>query len=122
MVSVTVSALVVAAVAWVSYNTDWSDNSDLTNPDAIAGLTGQFVEDRNAQGNGVITAVPEGQDAPPDAEPGVFVDSTGTVGALLVRDFVLPFETVGFVIVAALIGGLALMRPTVGEPDTRGGG
>ena len=122
ILSVMVSALVVASVAVVAYNTDWTKNSDLTNPDAIAGLTGQFVEVQNEAGNGRVTAASDAQVAQGEAQPGVLADSTGTVGVLLVRDFVLPFETVGLIIVAALIGGLALMRPTVGAPDTRGGG
>jgi NADH-quinone oxidoreductase subunit J len=120
--SVTVAALVAAAVAVIAYNTDWTKNSELTNPDAIAGLTGQFVEVENEAGNGRVSAVPAGQPAPPEAQPGVLVDSTGTVGTLMVRDFVLPFETVGLVIVAALIGGLAIMRPGSGQADSRGGG
>ena len=121
--SVTVAALVFAAVAVVAYNTDWNHNSDLTDPDAIAGLTGTFVEEEVASGQGRITAVVDRREAPVTAQDGVLVDSTGTVGTLLVRDFVLPFETVGLVIVAALIGGLALMRPQApGDTTEEGGG
>jgi len=76
----------------------------------------------NEAGNGRVTAASDAQVAQGEAQPGVLADSTGTVGVLLVRDFVLPFETVGLIIVAALIGGLALMRPSVSGPDTRGGG
>ena len=38
------------------------------------------------------------------------IDSTGAIGVLLVREFVLPLEILGLLLVAALIGGLALMR------------
>ena len=64
-----------------------------------------------------------GSTLPPGAvQTGVLNDSTGTIGGLLVREFVLPFETIGLVIVAALIGGLALMRPRREEIEPRGGG
>jgi NADH:ubiquinone oxidoreductase subunit 6 (subunit J) len=121
--SVTVSALVLAAIAITAYNTDWTLNADLTDPDAIAGLSGIFIEDELASGEGRVLDASSLQ-LPEDAvvQTGVLGDSTGTVGALLVREFVLPFETVGLVIVAALIGGLALMRPLGREPDSRGGG
>lgn len=121
--SVTISALVLASIAVTAYNTEWALNSDLTNPDAIAGLAGSFVEDEIASGEGRVQDatnlnVPSGT----VVQTGVLGDSTGTVGGLLVREFVLPFETVGLVIVAALIGGLALMRPREDEVDVRGGG
>jgi NADH-quinone oxidoreductase subunit J len=38
------------------------------------------------------------------------VDTSGRLGALLVRDFVLPFEIAGLVLLAAVIGALALVR------------
>ncbi|MDA0233173.1 MAG: NADH-quinone oxidoreductase subunit J [Chloroflexi bacterium] len=121
--SVTVSALVLAAIAVTVYNTEWTLNSGLTDPDAIAGLSGTFIEDEIASGEGRVRDASGIQASDSQVvQTGVLGDSTGTVGALLVREFVLPFETVGLVIVAALIGGLALMRPREGEPDPRGGG
>ena len=123
--SVTISALVLASIAVTVYNTEWTLNSDLTDPDAIAGLSGQFIEDEIESGEGrVIDASGVLETLPSDTvvQTGVLGDSTGTVGGLLVREFVLPFETVGLVIVAALIGGLALMRPREDEADVRGGG
>lgn len=120
--SATVSALVVAAVALVAYNTDWTLHSDVTNPDAVAGLAGNYVEVEQADGTLVARAAAEGQAG---ARGGVMADSTrsvGILGTLLVRDFVLPFETIGLVIVAALIGGLALMRPKEAESEQGGGG
>lgn len=126
--SVTVAALVLAAIAVTSYNTEWTLNEDLEDPVAIAGLSGQFVVPNVNNGEGIVYDVNNQDFFLPDfgprpaVEPGVLVDSTGTIGALLVREFVLPFETVGLVIVAALIGGLALMRPKEDETETRGGG
>lgn len=119
--SVTVAALMLVSVAVVAYNTTWTYSADLTDGDAIAGLFGEFVEAENSAGDGAIRAARPGDNAA-TVQPGVLVDSTGTVGTLLVRNYVLAFETVGLIIVAALIGGLALMRPGAGGAETRGGG
>ena len=43
-------------------------------------------------------------------KPGMLADSTGTIGELLVRDYVLPFQVIGVILVAALIGALVLVR------------
>lgn len=124
--AVTVSALVVAAIAITAYNTDWTQNSDLTDENAIAGLAGEFYEQEIREGEFAALAerpaAPDFFPAQPVQRTGVLNDSTGTIGGLLVREFVLPFETIGLVIVAALIGGLALMRPRKDEPEARGGG
>jgi len=128
-VAVTVSALVLAAIAVVAYNTNWTLNSSLEDPNAIAGLTGQFLEEEYASGDGRIVDLYAGDTttAPSEwalqrAQTGVLADSTPTIGGLLVREFVLPFETIGLAIVASLIGGLALMRGRRNEPEARGGG
>lgn len=123
--SVTVSALVVAAIAITAYNTDWTLNSDLTDANAIAGLSGEFIEIEQGLPSGegrVIDAAGVTPEAGQVVQTGVLGDSTGTIGGLLLREFVLPFETIGLIIVAALIGGLALMRPRRKEPESRGGG
>lgn len=121
--SVTVAALVVAAIAITAYNTDWTLNEDLTDPNAIAGLAGEFIEQELESGEGrVVDATGIAPTTDQRVQTGVLGDSTGTIGGLLLREFVLPFETVGLVIVAALIGGLALMRPRRREPESRGGG
>lgn len=126
-VAVTVSALVLAAIAVVAYNTDWTLNSSLEDPHAIAGLAGQFLEEEYESGDGRIVdvneAYPTGSNwAHQREQTGVLADSTPTIGGLLVREFILPFETIGLVIVASLIGGLALMRGRENEPEARGGG
>jgi NADH:ubiquinone oxidoreductase subunit 6 (subunit J) len=126
-VAVTVSALLLAAIAVVAYNTNWTLNSSLEDPNAIAGLTGQFLEEEYESGDGRIVNLYQDTGTPSEwalqrAQTGVLADSTPTIGGLLVREFILPFETVGLVIVASLIGGLALMRGRKDEPEARGGG
>ena len=56
-----------------------------------------------------ITA-PEGTTDLVIPNTGVLVDSTGALGVLLVREYILAFEIIGLLLVAALIGGLLLMR------------
>ena len=57
------------------------------------------------------------QDAfPLDAEPfEVFRGSTGVVGESMFRDFVLPFEAISFLLLAALIGAIVLARKDEGN-------
>ena len=108
----TVAALVLAAVVFTVYNTSWSDISDINDEDTVAGLVGTYQEEELASGAGGeqernIVAVDASTDG---ARSGVMIDSTGTIGVLLVREFVLPLEILGLLLVASLIGGLALMR------------
>lgn len=106
--SATAAALALAAIAFTAYNVDWTSIDTLESEPDVAGLAGAFVEQGGDETGGAIV-VPTGA-GNEDASGGVLVDSTGPIGVLLVRDFVLPFETIGLVLVAALIGGLALMR------------
>jgi len=57
------------------------------------------------------------QDAfPLDAEPfEVFRATTGQVGESMFRDFVLPFEAISFLLLAALIGAIVLARKDEGN-------
>ena len=108
----TVAALILAAVVFTVYNTSWSDISDINDEDTVAGLVGTYQEEELASGAGGeqernIVAVDASTDG---ARSGVMIDSTGTIGVLLVREFVLPLEILGLLLVASLIGGLALMR------------
>jgi NADH-quinone oxidoreductase subunit J len=53
---------------------------------------------------------------PLDAEPfEVFHGSTGAVGESMFRDFVLPFEAISFLLLAALIGAIVLARKDEGN-------
>ncbi len=107
----TAAALMMAALAFTTYNTNWTDIGQITDEDAIAGLVGVYYEDTStspyadAQG-GTIRAADE---TTKDARSGALIDSTGAIGTLLIREFVLPFEILGLLLAAALIGGLALM-------------
>lgn len=110
LVGAAVAMLILAAVAFTALNTDWSTMDEITDPIAVAALTEGYTE-RSA--NGKVTIL--GQGAVPDfgfdvENDGVFVDSTSALGVLLIREYVLAFEIIGLLLVAALIGGLLLMR------------
>ncbi len=99
--------LVLAAVIFVAYNTDWTGIDEITNSDAISGLTGEYQRSTDANGDVVIAATVTESD---EAEGGVFVDSSSHIGALIIREFILPFETLGLLLIAALIGALMVIR------------
>ena len=106
--SATVAALVFAAVAFTAYAADWTPITSVDNADAVAGLVQTYTEEpAGAGGELVVRAAAPGT---PGAQPGVLLDSTPVLGSLIVRDFLLPFQTIGLVLLAALIGGLVLMR------------
>lgn len=105
--------LIFAVVAVIAYNTEWTPISAVADEGAASGLVGRYVES-GATGN--VQAADPADDS---AESGVLIDSSGPIGTLLVRDFVLPFEILGFLIVGALIGGLAVMRGAVGGDDAQ---
>ena len=105
----TIAALLAAAVIFTAFNVDFTNIDELAagNPDAAAALTGTYMEVEGPPGFEVLAA------ASPDdegAQSGVFANSTGAIGGLLIRDFVLPFEAVSIVLLAAMIGALALIR------------
>ena len=52
---------------------------------------------------------------------GVLVDSTGGLGVLLIREYILAFQIIGLLLVAALIGGLLLMRNPQSPSETKKG-
>ena len=45
-----------------------------------------------------------------DARGGALVDGSSHIGPALIREFVLPFETLGLLLIAALIGALVVIR------------
>ena len=112
----TVAALILAAVAFTALNTDWSTMDEITNPLAVAALTEGYVEIGTGDGVTVAIAAPAGTTDLVIENRGVLVDSTGAVGVLLVREYVLAFEIIGLMLVAALIGGLLLIRDPKPEP------
>ena len=104
----TIAALLAAAVVFTAFNVDFTDIDSLTagNADAAAALTGTYTEVAGRPGFEVLRAA-EPDDA--GARSGVYANSTGAIGRLLIRDFVLPFEAVSIVLLAAMIGALALI-------------
>jgi NADH:ubiquinone oxidoreductase subunit 6 (subunit J) len=104
-----------AVVALVAYNTEWTPITSVGNAGAASGLVGAYVE-TDAAGARELQAADPADEA---ATSGVLIDSSGPIGTLLVRDFVLPFEILGFLMVAALIGALAVMRTAVASEDAQ---
>ncbi len=108
----TVAALLLSALIFTAFNSEFTDLDALaaSNADVEAGLTGVF---KTVEGSGadpaVSTIVATEADAE-GAERGVFANNTGAIGGLLIRDFVLPFEAVSVLLLAAMIGALALVR------------
>lgn len=107
-IAAVVAGLVAIALIFVAYRTGWQRIEDLDSPAARAGLAGTYVEvpDRAGGASTVAAAGPEEA----GAQSGILADSTGTIGTLLVRDYLLAFEIIGVVLTAALIGALALLR------------
>ena len=95
-----------AAIVFVAYNTDWTRIQAVDHPDAAAALAGSYVETMT-EGVAVVTAADSSDES---ARQGVLVDSSGPIGALLVRDFLLPFEALGLLMVGAVIGALMVIR------------
>jgi NADH:ubiquinone oxidoreductase subunit 6 (subunit J) len=119
LIGVAVAVLIFAALAFTAYNTEWSSMDEVTDPVAVAALTEGFVE--VGTGDEIVVREPGfiGDDEVIVRNSGAFTDSTGSVGVLLVREYMLAFEIIGLLLVAALIGGLLLMRnpPTIEESE-----
>ncbi len=105
----TIAALFAAAVIFTAFNANFTDIDSLAagNADAGAALTGTYTEGEGRPGFEVLRAAERDEAG---ARSGVFANSTGAIGRLLIRDFVLPFEAVSIVLLAAMIGALALIR------------
>jgi len=107
----TAAVLILAALAFTAFNTDWSTLGEITDPVAVAALTEGYVE--VGTGDDLTIRLEAGDVDPGEVvvqNRGVLVDSTGAVGVLLIREYVLAFEIIGLLLVASLIGGLLLMR------------
>jgi len=121
LIGVAVAVLIFAALAFIAYNTEWSSMDEITDPVAVAALTEGFVE--VGTGDEIVVREPGfiGDDEVIVRNGGAFTDSTGSVGVLLVREYMLAFEIIGLLLVAALIGGLLLMRnPPTSEESEKG--
>ncbi len=114
VVAATVAALLGALAIFVAFNSDFTDLDALeaSNADVAAALTGTYnLDATEAVGDEFedqyAVAPPEGEDG---TQIGIFSNSTGAIGGLFIRDFVLPFEAVSVLLLAAMIGALALLR------------
>lgn len=109
------AALVLfAAIVVVAYNTDWTSIEDVADPDAQAALMGTYLEDASAEVP--VARAADAGDA--EAVAGVFIDSSGPIGALLIRNFLLPFEALGLLMVGSVIGALMVIRARRGDEAT----
>ena len=109
LAGVAVAVLILAVLAFTAFNTDWLTMDEITDPVARAALTDGYFE--IGTGDEMTISDEEPADTTDVVENGgMLVDSTGALGVLLVREYMLAFEIIGLLLVAALIGGLLLMR------------
>lgn len=95
--AVLLPALLLAALAFVAFQTDWNLISD--SPEAQ-----QRAELVQANTIGGVTDEDAEQLASPESA------ARSSLGDLLINDFVLPFEMASVLLLAAVIGALALTR------------
>ena len=95
--AVVLPALLLVALAFAVFNTDWKLISD--DPDAQA--QAELVQANTLAG---VSEDETSQLASPEAA------QRSGLGDLLINDFVLPFELVSVLLLAAVIGALALTR------------
>jgi NADH-quinone oxidoreductase subunit J len=105
------AVLFVLVAGFVAYDTAWSDRDTELRDNTMAALTGQYEESTDASGNTILIASTDAD----KAMSGVFADSTGWLGGLLVRDYVLALQVLGVLLLAAIIGSIALVREQATE-------
>ncbi len=120
-VAVIVAVLIFASLAFTAQNTKWASMDDITNPLALEAMTEGYIELGNGEVVGIdaLPVVDEGIAVYENS--GVLVDSTGGLGVLLIREYILAFQIIGLLLVAALIGGLLLMRNPQSPSETKKG-
>lgn len=107
MISAVAGVLLLASVIFVAYNTEWTSIEEVTDADAVAGLAGTYEVSGTSGENNLISAVDGDAEA---ARGGALVDSSSHIGPALISDFILPFETLGLLLIAALLGALLVIR------------
>ena len=107
IVSVIAGVLLFAAIIFVSYNTEWTSIEAVSDADAVAGLTGTYEVASSSGDDNTIVASADGSS---EVRGGALVDSPSHIGPALIREYVLPFETLGMLLIAALIGALLVIR------------
>ena len=119
ILAATIGGLTAIAVIFVASQVEWNQSNKITDKDALAALVGSYTTksiDSNRETVTVLIATDENI----NAQPGVLADSTVWLGRLLFREFVLPFETLGLLLVASLIGALVLVRGKDGKDGKEG--
>ena len=96
MPALVLATMVLAAIVFVVVNTEWHDWDQL-GLRVLAGDAG-----------GALSSTEQGI-------KDVFGNTTIVIARLLLKDFVLPFEVASVVLLAAVIGALALVREREGE-------
>ena len=102
-VAAVVALVLFAGIVFVAYNTNWTGIDAVQDADARAALVDEYYESES----GAVSSA--GTDAG-QRRSGVLIDSSGPIGSLLVRNFLLPFEALGLLMVAAVIGALMVIR------------
>ncbi len=107
LISAIAAVLLLASIIFVAYNTDWTTIDEVTDPDAVAGLAGNYEVVTSNSDDATISAVDSANEG---ARGGALIDGSSHIGPSLIREYVLPFETLGLLLVAALIGALIVIR------------
>ena len=107
IVSAAAGVLLFAAIIFVAYNTEWTSIEEVTDADAVAGLISSYEVSDSSGGDNTIVAASDDSE---NTRGGVLVDSSSHIGPALISDFILPFETLGLLLIAALIGALLVIR------------
>ena len=99
--AVVFSALLLSALVAVAVDTQWEflpdleqERVELVQTNSVTTLTGEVLMEEGVTGTEEQTEVQE-----------------AALADLLIKDFVLPFEAVSVLLLAALIGALVLVRP-----------
>ena len=119
--AVVVSVLLFSAVVFTAYNSNWSSMDEINDPLALHALTDGYVEVGTGTDISILKDPPIDSDAVVVENGGVLVDSTGPIGVMLIREYMLAFEIIGLLLVATLIGGLLLMRDRAPENEPENG-
>lgn len=101
----TIAALVAAMAIFVAFKTDFTDLDRLEADNDLVAYAMTETYNLNDRNEVVLPETRRG-----GTEEGVFSNTTGTIGGLFIRDFVLPFEAVSVLLLAAMIASLALLR------------
>jgi len=94
---------------------------EINDPLALHALTDGYVEVGTGTDISILKDPPIDSDAVVVENGGVLVDSTGPIGVMLIREYMLAFEIIGLLLVATLIGGLLLMRDRAPENEPENG-